>query len=1316
MRKKTSTLLVVCMLLITGLSTPSKAQNSTPAHRSVKGYPYSGTHSKGLSDSKKASLEKWAKSLNITHSVDSLFSQWKQQSLLTSRKKSGKKPSPYQLQKINQENPASGGAHRSKQTAAVKNGATSFKNARTESPLSTILYVDHKIGSSGAQDGSSWQNAYAELADALLFAKDNPQIEQIWVTSGIYKPKYRADNYSGTNSSDRDNAFVMVPNVKIYGGFEGTETSLEERNLSNSNFLGELFGGASLPGNATILSGDFNEDDDLDFANNGENAYHVVISVGVMGTAELNDVTIFGANADTPSFLTINSIDFERSSGAIVIYNSQPALNNVTIRNNNTINGSLALTNSPLKLTNLIIQYNQAESGAAIHAVGSDFILTNSLITNNTTNSASIYLSNASPDIINATITRNTANNSAGGIGVYFSSAPRIKNTILYGNSAPDAPNLKILTGSPSFRNCIVEGSGGSTSWVSSFGTNDGNNLDNNPRFYDAENGLFGLQPNSPAINKGDNDAFDPCAVPDISLISTDLRGIGRIKKYIIDIGAFESLYDILTTDLVPTDGRLYVKKGGAGSMTGDSWANAAPEVADALFAARLNSEIHEIWAAGGIYHPLYRADDLQKNNPSDPMDNYNSFVLVPGVKLYGGFAGNEASLSERNLSLKVNASILSGDFNQNDHLSFEDILGSDNTALEQISDNAYHVVYFATSSSDQTTLDGFTVEGSGIISLLASGGDESGSSLWINESDIPTIAGGAITTFGGNINLTNTIIENNFVFFGGGVISFGSEIQITNSLLHNNLAFAYGGGFTGFFSDATLVNTTVTENVFLLQGAGVYVTAGESTMANSICYNNIGMVEGPLDVYIEGEPGAPILTTANSLVGGSGGSAAWDDLFGIDGGNNLDEDPLFTDVVARDFTLSSCSRAINTGNNAYYQGTKTPNLTSVTKDLAGKTRIYLSQVDMGAYEYQSDPLDAVVPLARSGSESSFAFSTTDSHEFTAPNGNCTVDLVKLQPTSLTGDVTSRVWKDDTVRTFNGAFYLQRHYDIEPQTNPTTSTAIVTLYFTQAEFNAFNAKVSESAYLPTGSLSGEAIRKANLRIYQFHGASSDNSGDPSSYTGAQTTINPDDNDIVWNDELQRWEVSFAVTGFSGFFGGTQSMSPLPVRLVDFKGKLTDNLSVQLDWKVAEQDNIEAYAIEYSSNGKAFSEIGREKATVTPNSNYSYIDAIEHPGSQAFYRLKIIENDGKTAYSRLVTVKLPGKNNITVYPVPAKNEVWVKWMGTASEAASLIDVNGRVLKSITASEAAQKIDISTLPVGIYFVRPEQGGSSVKILKE
>ncbi len=117
-----------------------------------------------------------------------------------------------------------------------------------------------------------------------------------------------------------------------------------------------------------------------------------------------------------------------------------------------------------------------------------------------------------------------------------------------------------------------------------------------------------------------------------------------------------------------------YVKKGGNGN--GASWQNAFPELQDALKKA---SPGDQIWVARGTYLPT-RYNDRNA-----------SFEIKSGIQLYGGFAGNESDLRQRDW--KNNPCILSGE------------IASASTA-----DNSFSVVKFRNASA-KTILDGFIIE-----------------------------------------------------------------------------------------------------------------------------------------------------------------------------------------------------------------------------------------------------------------------------------------------------------------------------------------------------------------------------------------------------------------------------------------------------------------------------------------------------------------------------------------------------------------------------------------------------------------------------
>ncbi len=137
---------------------------------------------------------------------------------------------------------------------------------------------------------------------------------------------------------------------------------------------------------------------------------------------------------------------------------------------------------------------------------------------------------------------------------------------------------------------------------------------------------------------------------------------------------------------------------------------------------------------------------------------------------------------------------------------------------------------------------------------------------------------------------------------------------------------------------------------------------------------------------------------------------------------------------------------------------------------------------------------------------------------------NLIARLVPQNANPINGQTTAKVWVD-AVQTPD---FVKRHYQIIPLADTNTATAKTTLYFTQQNFDDFNAV--NQLKLPTNSV--DAAGKANVRIGKYAGTSNDNSGNLNSYTGLASVINPVDGDIVWANS--RWEVSFTNTGFGGF--------------------------------------------------------------------------------------------------------------------------------------------------------------------------------------
>jgi hypothetical protein len=283
----------------------------------------------------------------------------------------------------------------------------------------------------------------------------------------------------------------------------------------------------------------------------------------------------------------------------------------------------------------------------------------------------------------------------------------------------------------------------------------------------------------------------------------------------------------------------------------------------------------------------------------------------------------------------------------------------------------------------------------------------------------------------------------------------------------------------------------------------------------------------------------------------------------------------------------------------------------------------------------------------------------------TSVNGLGQVDIVSQQncemiasvrpvgPAQVMGPIVAKTWIENAIPHFNGQPYVARHHEITPANSPASSSSWITLYFKQEEFTEYNSYATHEANLPKNAT--DLAKIANLRIAKYAGTSSDNSGLPPSYTGEAFVIDPDDNDIFWNQMSLRWEVSFKTTGFSGFL--TYAYDPaLPVTLISFHvSRIEDD--AQLNWKTEMEYQADRFGIERSFDAKNFQSIGYLPArNLSGSQTYKFTDPrISLFGVEnLYYRLKMQDWDGSFAYSKIVTISLsPGLSSF-VYPNPAIN--------------------------------------------------------------
>ncbi|MCS3795657.1 T9SS type A sorting domain-containing protein [Niastella sp. OAS944] len=381
--------------------------------------------------------------------------------------------------------------------------------------------------------------------------------------------------------------------------------------------------------------------------------------------------------------------------------------------------------------------------------------------------------------------------------------------------------------------------------------------------------------------------------------------------------------------------------------------------------------------------------------------------------------------------------------------------------------------------------------------------------------------------------------------------------------------------------------------------------------------------------------------------------------------------------------TNASFTTPVTLTNTGVYSGVNTASLTiSDNTGLSGRYYRAIISNTCGSVNSNAALLTANASTLAASSVSSTQSVSTGNNVFF---NSCAL-ISKIVPSgasAVSGNVTSRVWIEGAVPTYASQPFVARHYEITPATNTSTATGTVTLYFTQAEFDAFNAAPGSTLNLPTGPT--DNLGKTNLRIGKYSGSSNNGTGLPGSYTAGVMVIDPADANIVWNSTASRWEITFDVTGFSGFIVQT-ALGALPVNLISFTASL-NNSNAHIQWRTEGEMHNDYFEVERSTDGQTFTTIGK----VTGNNgtgiqHYSLIDqnAALLNTSRIYYRLKIISTTGESEYSNIVSIPLQTSTspivNVTPNPFTSQLKVTIQLPEAARVAIRVSDIRGQVLKT------------------------------------
>jgi hypothetical protein len=733
-------------------------------------------------------------------------------------------------------------------------------------------YYVKQDGSDWAQ-GDSWASAYETLTMAYNAAVAG---DEIWIAGGEY-----------------DGIYTIIDEVNTYGGFAGTETSIDEREKVQSGEAWEfvhptvltsssggyifstsaagtsIFDGLTLKGTEDVISGNKG----FNIANGGNNKGYIIRNCIVRDFNSAHDGGGMNIRAKTEianCFITNNTAN--KGGGAyldcVTIHHSKITNNSVSTTAENPLNsgvgggGGLLMANtSPGCVAyNCWIEGNTASFGGGL-VVRNGSKAYNCIIVNNTASQSGGGLSFDQRDnggaVFNVTIANNTAQHVDGSGGVCFSAdavnrKQDVYNSILYNNKngSGDVINLGIFlkpdveaSAEPYFMNNIIDDLEDNYFFAideSCIAEPNGANLFEDEVSYVTKSGF-------PGQNKG---------IVTSDLPAEDITGKARVIKNIVDIGPYE-MEEKEQVILPNSQGVIFVDINTTVSddpsvteEIGSSWATAVASPIVALngalkYLAENSDKALQLWFKAGTYENI-------------------SIELKDSISFYGGFAGTETTLAERAKGNKpwiyTHETVLRG-------------IGTNRTAGSDAITSAA-VLKQAGEFTSPVVVDGFTITNGEHGVSFVSGGNTTLCNSIIRENGnadaVTTIStgatgidGGGIAIRGGTFVVKDCLIENNRAKNGGGIIiandapslverctirdnkaltTISGDGVMYNFIESSTSVFGWGGGV---FNQGGTVNNCLIEGNESFAGGGILVRDDLSQYNNCIIVNNKAIFGG---------------------------------------------------------------------------------------------------------------------------------------------------------------------------------------------------------------------------------------------------------------------------------------------------------------------------------------------------------------------------------------------------------------------------------------------------------------------------------------
>jgi hypothetical protein len=836
----------------------------------------------------------------------------------------------------------------------------------------------------GANNGSSWANAYQKLDDALKAATAPGR--QIWVAAGVYRP----DSLFG---------FSVNPGTQLYGGFAGTETAIGQRNVQT---------------NATTLSGDLGANDvPFNFASNrADNAFHVLWLRGTdtISRAVVDGFTVRSGNTKTAT----TALDPERRGGGMLVQ-TKVTVRNCLFTDNAGVSGAAIAAPvagaSAILLDNCVFERNLSPERAIVHCLNLRSGEVNRCVfRQNSTQRGTLYpqaCRNFTIDSCSVERNRNTSTTVAGAGIFVVGGTVRITNSAMSRNRSVNGGGL-LVNGNEEpntllqLNNCLIEldtapnGGGVSTGGAARIqmerctlrnntSTERGNAL------YIADRTQISVKNSLIEKNRGANTiwtsdslttaVFESCDIKENSGVPTDDSGVflcGFVSSLTVkkcNIEANEGA----------TGGVIFVQNARSkaifedtkliGNMAGNDGGVAFVGFEGALTLTKCTMTGNVAEDDGGVVFTQNAGSNvlLEDCTAKDNISGSSGGIV---------FNGFEAQVVVKRCTLENNEGNTGGVLtsqNENTLSTLEDCVMRANRSAESSnaggSGGALFIGFNSAAIIKKCVFENNNAEGlAGAVGLQ-------------NDSTKVTIqdclflgnessSGGAVYAFpGGDINISGSTFESNKADFGGALNIDSDADDITEikvdrcSFVKNSAATQAGALNINNVPNFFVINSLFSENVSDNGGAITNNSSDRDTSRLHLLYctiaKNTGVRAGGIVQYEEKadtskallrltntifakqaegpnyavELGKPTVISAGGNLSDDGSMTAL-----LKGTNDLNAtDPKFIDVMGGDFHLQPSSPCVNKG--VIVAGGPAVDLEGMPRD---------AMPDMGAFEYRS--------------------------------------------------------------------------------------------------------------------------------------------------------------------------------------------------------------------------------------------------------------------------------------------------------------------------------------------------------------------------